>query len=88
VLQLTGPGALLAFVIAVVAMGGCAAAPVPAAGHPHLTSCGPLDYWTRARLLGARPLRGLGSRQVPSPRQSVNAHPAALALRLRGPVRP
>ena len=76
----------LAVVIAAVAAGGCAAAPAPApapgASHPHLADGGPLGYWTRSRLLGARPLRGLGYREVPSPGQSVNAHPAAVALRV------
>ncbi len=72
----------LAVVIAVVVVGGCAAAPVPAAGHPYLTSGGPLGYWTRSRLLGARPVRGLAYRQLPSPGQSADARPAALALRI------
>ena len=72
----------LAVVIAVAAAGGCAAAPVPAAGHPHPAGGGPLGYWTRSRLLAARPSRGLGYRQVPSPGQSPDARPAALALRV------
>ena len=74
----------LAVVIAAVAAGGCAPAPapVPAAGHPHPASGGPLGYWTRSRLLDARPLRGPGYRQVPSPGQSPDAHPAVLALRV------
>jgi hypothetical protein len=72
----------LAVVIAVVTAGGCATAPVPAAGHPHLAGGEPLGYWTRSRLLGARPLRGLGYRQVPSPGQSADARPAVLALRV------
>jgi V8-like Glu-specific endopeptidase len=72
----------LAVVIAVVAAVGCAAAPVPAASHPNLAGGGPLGYWTRSRLLGARPFRGLGYRQAPSPGQSADARPAAVALRV------
>ncbi len=74
----------LAVVIAAVAAGGCAPVPVPvpAAGHPHPASGGPLGYWTRSRLLDARPLHGPGYRQVPSPGQSPDAHPAVLALRV------
>ena len=72
----------LAVMIAAVAAGGCAAAPAPAAGHPDRVGGGPLRYWTRSRLLDARPLRGPGCRQVPSPGQSPDAHPAVLALRV------
>jgi len=75
-----GPGLrALAAVIAAVLAGGCAA--VPVAGHPGLTS-GPLGYWDRSRLLGARPLREPGYRLAPMPGQSANARPAALALRV------
>ncbi len=67
---------VLAIVIAVAAAAGCAAVP------PHLAAGGPLGYWTRSRLLAARPLRALGYRQAPSPGQSANARPAAVALRV------
>jgi len=70
----------LAVVIAVVAAGGCASG--PAASRPHLAGGGPLGYWTRSRLLGARPWRGPGYRQAPSPGQSADARPAVLALRV------
>jgi len=65
----------VAAVIAVAAAGGCSAA--PAAGHPH-DAGGPAGYWTRSRLLGARPWRGPGYR----PGRSANAHPARLSPRV------
>jgi len=70
---------LLTAVIAAVLTVGCASAPVP--GHPYPLG-GPLAYWDRSRLLGARPLREPGYRLVPMPGQSANARPAALALRV------
>ncbi len=72
----------LTVVIAAIAAGGCAAAPAPGPAHPHPAGGGPIGYWTRSRLLGARPLRGPRYRQVPSPGQSPDAHPAVLALRV------
>jgi V8-like Glu-specific endopeptidase len=69
----------LTAVAAVVLVGGCASAPPPA--PPHLPR-GPLGYWDRSRLLGARPLLGPGYHPVPAPGQSANAHPATLALRV------
>jgi hypothetical protein len=62
----------LAAVIAVAAAGGCSAA--PAADRPHDAGGGPAGYWTRSRLLGARPWRGPGYR----PGRPANAHPARL----------
>jgi len=70
---------VLTAVAAVVFAVGCASAP-PAAPAP--SSRGPLGYWDRSRLLGARPLLVPGYRLVPSPGQSANARPAALALRV------
>jgi V8-like Glu-specific endopeptidase len=64
---------------AVIFAGGCASPPPPA--PPHLPR-GPLGYWDRPRLLGARPLLVPGYRQVPAPGQPANARPAALALRV------
>jgi V8-like Glu-specific endopeptidase len=66
----------LAAAIAVIVAGGCSS--VPAASHRHLAGGGLTGYWTRSRMLGAGPLRGLGYR----PGKSANAHPALLALRV------
>jgi V8-like Glu-specific endopeptidase len=52
------------------------------ADHPRAFGVGPAAYWTRARLIGSRPLRGRGYLRVPSPGQSRKAHPALLALRV------
>jgi V8-like Glu-specific endopeptidase len=60
--------------IAVILVGGCSAA--PAAGHRHLGASGPVGFWTRSRLVGARPLRG--GRRFPLPRQSAKSHTAPL----------
>jgi V8-like Glu-specific endopeptidase len=65
--------------VAAVVASGCSS--TPSAGHQYFPS-GPNSYWTRSRMLGARPLRGLGFREVPLPGQSANAHPARLALRV------
>ena len=72
----------LAVVIAVVVVGGCAAAPVPGTGHPHLASGGPLGYWTRSRLLGALALAWACVPPAAVAGSSANARPAALALRI------
>ena len=69
----------LAAAIAVILVSGCSAA--PATGHRHLGASGPVGFWTRSRLLGARPLRG-GQRLVPLPRQSADSHTAVVALRV------
>ncbi|HTP16539.1 MAG TPA: hypothetical protein VMK13_11965 [Streptosporangiaceae bacterium] len=69
----------LASAIAVILVSGCFAAPT--AGPRHLGVGGPIGFWTRSRLLGARPLRG-GQRLVPLPRQSANSHTAVVALRV------
>ena len=70
----------LAAAIAVVVAGGCSS--VPAGSHPRPAGGGVPGYWTRSRLLGARPARGPGYRGVPLPGQSANAHSALLALRV------
>ncbi len=66
----------LAAAIAVVAAGGCSSA--PAARHPALAGSGLPGYWTRSRLLGARPLRGPRYR----PGRPANPHPALVAPRV------
>jgi hypothetical protein len=66
---------VLAAAIAVVVAGGCAS--VPAASHPHVAGGGPPSFWTRSRLLGAHPVRGLRYRQT-------NAHPVRCRARATG----
>ena len=66
----------LAAVIAIAAAGGCSS--VPAASHPPVAGGGLAGYWTRSRLLGARPWRGLGYRLG----RPAKAHPAQLGLRV------
>ncbi len=69
----------LAAAIAMILVSGCSA--VPAAGHRQPGASGPVGFWTRSRLLGARPVRG-GQRLVPLPGQSPNSHTAVVALRV------
>ncbi len=64
---------------AAILAGGCSAG--PAGGPRHPAGGGPLSFWTRARLLGAQPLRP-GRGLVPLPGQSANSHTAAQALRV------
>jgi len=64
----------LAAVIAMIVASGCSAA--PAAGHRHLGGIGAAGFWTRSRLIGARPLRG--GPLLPLPRQSATSHTALL----------
>jgi len=66
-------------VIAVVLAAGCAPGPV---SHPLPARAGPLGYWDRARLLGARPMLGSRLRALPSPGQSANSRTASLAPRV------
>ena len=67
---------VLAAAIVVVVAGGCSSA--PAARRPHLAGGGLTGYWTRSRLLGAKPLGLLGYR----PGKQANARPALLAVRV------
>ena len=69
----------LAAAVAMILATGCSAA--PAAGHRPSAASGPVGFWTRSRLLGARPLRG-GQRLVPLPGQSPDSHTAVLGLRV------
>ena len=69
-----------AVVAAAVMAGGCSV--VSAASGPPVSGGGRAGYWTRSRLLGALPLRGLGYQRVPLPGQSADARPALLALRV------
>jgi V8-like Glu-specific endopeptidase len=71
----TGAGALAAVIAMIVASGCSAPAPGPRAAP------GPSALWSRARLLGARPMRG-GQRTVPLPGQTPDAHTAQVALRV------
>lgn len=80
-MKMTGHRALAA-VIAVTAVtlaSGCSAG--PAAGHRQAGAAGPAGFWTRSRLLGARPMRD-GQRLVPLPRHSRGSHPAVIAPRV------
>jgi V8-like Glu-specific endopeptidase len=80
-LKMTGPRALAAViaVLAVILAGGCSAA--PAVGHRQLRAAGPAGFWTRSRLLDARPLHD-GQRFVPLPRRFAGSHPAVIAPRV------
>jgi V8-like Glu-specific endopeptidase len=64
---------------AAILAGGCSAR--PAVLPRHSAGGGPLGYWTRARMIGAQPLRP-GHGPVPRPGQSANSHTAAQALRV------
>jgi V8-like Glu-specific endopeptidase len=67
---------------AAILAGGCSAGPAFAPGGPrHPAGGGPLSFWTKSRLLGARPLRG-GHGPVPLPGQSASSHTAPQALRV------
>jgi V8-like Glu-specific endopeptidase len=73
-----GRGALAA-AIAAILVSGCSVAPGAGYGHP-----GPgrlLGFWTRSRLLGARPLQA-GHGLVRLPGQTANAHTTVRALRV------
>jgi V8-like Glu-specific endopeptidase len=69
----------LAAAIAMLLVSGCSAA--PPAGSRSSGAGGAAGFWSRARLLGARPLRG-GQRAVPQPGQTPDAHTAVVALRV------
>jgi V8-like Glu-specific endopeptidase len=62
--------------ITAVLAAGCSSG--PAAAHQHPGGGRPPGYWTRPRLLGARPIYGLGYR----PGVQANAHPTLVALRV------
>lgn len=64
-------------VIALVLAGGYAAAT-----HPRVLGAGPIGFWNRSRLLGAKPFLPSGHLVAPQPGQSENSHPALLALRV------
>jgi V8-like Glu-specific endopeptidase len=68
--------AAAAAVAVAVVVSGCSSG--PAASHPRIAGSGLPGYWSRSRLLAARPLRGLGYR----PGKPANAHPARLAPRV------
>lgn len=72
----------LATLVAVVMVTASGCSSPTAASHPPLSHAGAPGYWTRARLLGADPLRGFRLRHVPLLGQSANAHTALLALRV------
>jgi V8-like Glu-specific endopeptidase len=63
--------------IAVVLVGGCAAA-----AHPRVPGGGPVAFWNHSRLRGATPFLLRGHQAVPQPGQSANAHPTLVALRV------
>ena len=71
--------AALAAVIAMILVSDCSAAPAADALQSRAT--GPAGFWSRSRLLDARPLQG-GQRAVPRPGQTPDAHTAAVALRV------
>ena len=71
-------GLAIAAVAALLA-GGCAAAPATPHAHPVHLGGGPLGYWTRSRLIGARPWEGSGFHP---PRRLAHAHAAVAALRV------
>jgi V8-like Glu-specific endopeptidase len=68
--------AAAAAAVLTAALAGCSASP---AYPPPFNAA--VAYWNRARLLGARPLRGRYIR-VPTPGQSYNAHTALIAPRV------
>ncbi len=68
----------LAVAVTLVLAGACASAP----GRPRLAGAGPLRYWTRPRLLGARPWPGLGIRRGPPSGRPASARSAVLAPRV------
>ena len=69
----------LAAAIAMILVSGCSVA--PAAGHRPPGASDPAEFWTRSRLLGARPLLG-GQKLLPQPGRSPNSHTAVVALRV------
>jgi V8-like Glu-specific endopeptidase len=68
----------LAVAIAMILVAGCSSAPAASSGQPG--AVGPASFWTRSRLLGARPF--LARRQLPAPGQTPNSHTALVALRV------
>jgi V8-like Glu-specific endopeptidase len=70
--------AVLAAAIVIAAATACSSPPAASRGH---AAGGLAGFWSRSRLLGARPLRG-GKAVVPQPGQTPNAHSAAVALRV------
>jgi len=70
---------VLAAVIAMILVSGCSAA--PAAGPRQSGASGAAGFWSRSRLLDARPLRG-GQRLAPLPGQTPDARTAVVALRV------
>jgi V8-like Glu-specific endopeptidase len=77
-------GVLAAALAMLIALGACSAAPAAnarlAGGGTGALARGPAGFWTRSRLLGARPL-GDAERFLPLPGQTPNAHPV-VALRV------
>jgi V8-like Glu-specific endopeptidase len=69
----------LAAAIAMILVCGCSGA--PAAGLRHYGVGGAVGFWSRSRLLAARPLRG-GQRALPAPGQTPDAHTTAVATRV------
>jgi V8-like Glu-specific endopeptidase len=69
----------LAAAIAMILVSGCASTTAARPGQSEPSTAA--GYWIRARLLGARPLRG-GQRQVPAPGQTPDARTSVVALRV------
>jgi V8-like Glu-specific endopeptidase len=65
--------------VAVIAGSVALAAGCVSPGQPH---GGAVGFWTRDRLLDARPFRSAGQSLVPSPTRSANAHHAVLSPRV------
>lgn len=69
----------LAAAMAMILVSGCSAAPATVRSDSGVSN--PAAFWTRTRLLGARPLLG-GQRLVPQPGQSPDSHTAVVAPRV------
>jgi hypothetical protein len=69
----------LATVVAMILVSGCSAA--PAAVHRAPVASSSSGFWSRTRLLDARPLLG-GQRLAPQPGQTPDSHTALVALRV------
>jgi V8-like Glu-specific endopeptidase len=72
-------GALVAVIVMILAV-GCSSAPSTDPHHSAAAS-GPATYWSRSRLLAAKPFLGDGQR-VPLPGQTPDAHTAVTALKV------